>query len=105
MQEFEDVRGGGDVDDGRGDDLVHCFVVGWVRGVVKEAGAAGGDVCFLGGKGLAGGCGGRGGGVRVRVVLGTGGNEKGKKGGRGTYHRTGKSCECSADARCPAGCE
>ena len=43
MEEFEDVGGGGRVDDGGGDELVHGFVGGGVGGVVEEAGAAGGD--------------------------------------------------------------
>lgn len=46
VEELEDVGWRGDVDDGGGDDLVHGFVVGGVRGVVQEAGAAAGDVCF-----------------------------------------------------------
>ena len=40
MEEFEEVGGGWGVDDGGGDELVHCFVVGGVGGVVQEAGAA-----------------------------------------------------------------
>lgn len=43
VEEFEDVRGGRGVDDGRRDELVHCFVVGRVGGVVDEAGPAAGD--------------------------------------------------------------
>lgn len=30
VQELDDVRGRRGVDDGRGDELVHCLVVGWV---------------------------------------------------------------------------
>lgn len=40
VEEFDDVGGGWGVDDGGGDELVHCFVVGWLGGVVDEAGAA-----------------------------------------------------------------
>ncbi len=40
MEQLEDVRGGRRVDNGGGDELVHCFVVGGVGGVVDEAGAA-----------------------------------------------------------------
>ena len=41
-EEFQDVGRGWCVDDGGGDELVHCFVVGGFGGVVDEAGA--GDV-------------------------------------------------------------
>ena len=41
VEELEDVAGWGGVNDGRGDQLVHGFVVGGVRGVVHEARAAG----------------------------------------------------------------
>ena len=41
VEELEDVAGWGGVDDGGGDELVHCFVVGWVGRVVHEARAAG----------------------------------------------------------------
>lgn len=34
VEEFDDVGGGWGVYDGRGDELVHCFVVGWLGGVV-----------------------------------------------------------------------
>lgn len=40
LEHFEDVGGGRGVDDGGGDELVHCFVVGGFGGVVDEAGAA-----------------------------------------------------------------
>lgn len=43
VEEAHDVGGERGVDDGRGDELVHCLVVGGVRGVVDEAGAAGVD--------------------------------------------------------------
>lgn len=43
VEEFEDVGGGRRVDDGGGDQLVHGFMRGRVRGVVEESGAAGGD--------------------------------------------------------------
>ena len=40
VQEFEDVGGRAGVDNGGGDELVHGLVVGGLRGVVDEAGAA-----------------------------------------------------------------
>lgn len=40
VEELEDVGGERGVDDGGGDDLVHCFVVGGFGGVVDEASAA-----------------------------------------------------------------
>ena len=40
VQHLDDVGGGRGVDDGGGDELVHCFVVGGLAGVVHEAGAA-----------------------------------------------------------------
>ena len=43
VEEFEDVAWGRGVDDTGGNELVHCFVVGGVGGVVDEAGAAGVD--------------------------------------------------------------
>ena len=46
VEQFEDVGGRRDVDDGGGDDLVHCFVVGGVGGVVQDAGAGAVDVYF-----------------------------------------------------------
>ena len=42
VEELEDVGGGRGADDGGGDELVHCFVVGGVGGVVEDAGAADG---------------------------------------------------------------
>ena len=41
VEELEDVAGRWGVDDGGGDELVHCFVVGGVGRVVHEACAAG----------------------------------------------------------------
>ena len=43
MQQFCNVRGLRCVDDAGGDELVHSFVVGRVRGIVDESGAAGID--------------------------------------------------------------
>ena len=43
VEEAHDVAGQGRVDDGRGDELVHCLVVGGVGGVVHKAGTAGVD--------------------------------------------------------------
>lgn len=43
VEEAHDVAGQGRVDDGRGDELIHCFVVRRVSWVVHEAGAAGVD--------------------------------------------------------------
>ena len=40
LEEFEDVVGRRGVDDGSGDDLVHCLVVAGLCGVVDETGAA-----------------------------------------------------------------
>ena len=40
VEHFEDVGRGRRVDDGGGDELVHCFVVGGCGGVVDDAGAA-----------------------------------------------------------------
>lgn len=40
MEEFQNVSGGWRVDDGGGDELVHCFMVVGFAGVVNEAGAA-----------------------------------------------------------------
>ena len=40
VQEFDDVGGCRSVDDAGGDELVHCFVVGGVGGVVDETRAA-----------------------------------------------------------------
>lgn len=39
MEKTEDVAGSRSVDDGRSDDLVHCFVVLGVGGVVDQTGA------------------------------------------------------------------
>lgn len=44
VQHLEDVTRGWGGDDGGGDDLVHCFVVAGVAGVVEETGAAAVDV-------------------------------------------------------------
>lgn len=51
VEEFDHVGGLRRVDDGGGDELVHCFVVGGVGGVVDEAGAA--DVDAAGEEGHA----------------------------------------------------
>lgn len=40
VEELKNVGCGRGVDDGGGDDLVHCFVVGGFGWVVNEAGAA-----------------------------------------------------------------
>lgn len=47
VEHFEDVGGWWGGDDGRGDDLVHGFVVAGMGGVVDEAGAAAVDVWIL----------------------------------------------------------
>ena len=51
MQHADDVAGHRGVDDGGGDELVHCFVVGGFGRVVDEAGAA--DVDAAGEEGHA----------------------------------------------------
>ena len=46
VEHLEDVGGRRGGDDGGGDDLVHCFVVAGVGGVVEETGGADVDVCY-----------------------------------------------------------
>lgn len=43
VEKFEDVRGRWSIDHGRGDELVHCLMVGRVGRVVNETSAAGVD--------------------------------------------------------------
>lgn len=40
LEKFEDVGGGWCVDNTGADELIHCFVIGGVGGIVDEAGAA-----------------------------------------------------------------
>lgn len=40
VEKLKDIGGGRCIHDRGGDDLVHCFVVGWFGRIMNEAGAA-----------------------------------------------------------------